>query len=147
MKDMHKNNSVVHVIKPVAGGTTGIAGGQLSAVIGRRGFEAVEFLFNSGGSASVADTITPIVYESAATGSGFRVSRSSLRCILAMSPVRKHRLASPSPCAASTLRIRSALASLPAGAISSSDMLSSVNSTRSAPSPLLRQAGARANSV
>lgn len=71
MKDMHKNISVVHVIKPVAVGTTGIAGGQLSAVIDRRGFEAVEFLFNSGGSASVADTITPIVYESAATGSGF----------------------------------------------------------------------------
>jgi hypothetical protein len=71
MKDLHKNISVVHVIKPVAVGTTGIAGGQLSAVIDRRGYDSVEFLFNAGGSASVADTINPVVYESAATGSGF----------------------------------------------------------------------------
>lgn len=71
MKDMHKNIKVVHVIKPVAVGTTGIGGGQLSGVIDRRGYEAVEFVFNAGGSASVADTIVPVVYESAATGSGF----------------------------------------------------------------------------
>lgn len=71
MKDMHKNIKVLHVIKPVAVGTSGIAGGQLSAVIDRRGYESVEFLFNSGGSASVADTITPVVYESSVTGSGF----------------------------------------------------------------------------
>lgn len=71
MRDMHKNIKVVHVIKPVAVGTTGIAGGQLSAVIDRRGYDAVEFAFNSGGSASVADTITPVVYESSVTGSGF----------------------------------------------------------------------------
>lgn len=71
MKDLHKNIKVVHVIKPVAVGTSGIAGGQLSAVIDRRGYNAVEFLFNSGGSASVADTITPVVYESSVTGSGF----------------------------------------------------------------------------
>lgn len=71
MKDLHKNIKVVHVIKPVAVGTSGIAGGQLSAVIDRRGYNAVEFLFYSGGSASVADTITPVVYESSVTGSGF----------------------------------------------------------------------------
>lgn len=71
MKDLHKNIKVLHVIKPVAVGTTGIAGGQLSGVIDRRGFQSAEFLFNSGGSASVADTIVPVVYESAATGSGF----------------------------------------------------------------------------
>lgn len=71
MRDMHKNIKVVHVIKPVAVGTTGIAGGQLSGVIDRRGYEAVEFVFNAGGSASVADIITPVVYESATTGSGF----------------------------------------------------------------------------
>ena len=64
-----------------------------------------------------------------------------------MSLVRKQRLASPSPCSAITLRIRSAVAPSPAGDISSSVMLSSVNSTRSAPSPLLRHAGVRANSV
>jgi len=81
MRDMHKNIKVVHVIKPVAVGTTGIAGGQLSGVIDRRGYEAVEFAFNAGGSASVADTITPVVYESAATGSGFTsVASADLIC-------------------------------------------------------------------
>ena len=81
------------------------------------------------------------------TGSGFSVSRSSRRCNFAMSLVRKQRLASPSPCSASTARMRSALALSPLGAISSSVTLSSVNSTRSAPSPPLRHDGARANSV
>lgn len=71
MRDMHKNIKVVHVIKPVAVGTTGIAGGQLSGVIDRRGYDSAEFVFNAGGSASVADTITPVVYESSTTGSGF----------------------------------------------------------------------------
>lgn len=71
MKDMHKNIKVVHVVKPVAVGTTGIAGGQLSGIIDRRGYNAVEFVFNSGGSASVADTIVPVVYEAATTGASF----------------------------------------------------------------------------
>lgn len=71
MKDMHKNIKVLNVIKPIAIGTSGIAGGQLSAVIDRRGYESVEFVFNAGASASVADTVVPVVYESAATGSGF----------------------------------------------------------------------------
>lgn len=71
MKDMHKNIKVLNVIKPVAVGTTGAAGGQLSAVIDRRGYESVEFVMNAGGSASAADTITPVVLESSATGSGF----------------------------------------------------------------------------
>lgn len=71
MKDMHKNIKVVHVVKPVAVGTTGIAGGQLSGIIDRRGYNSVEFLFNSGGSASVADTIVPVVYEAATTGASF----------------------------------------------------------------------------
>jgi hypothetical protein len=79
--------------------------------------------------------------------SGFSVSRSSLRCVLAMSLVRKQMLASPSPCVARTLRIRSAFASSPLGAINSSVVLSSVNSTRSAPSPLFCHAGERANKV
>lgn len=71
MKDMHKNIKVVHVVKPVAVGTTGIAGGQLSGIIDRRGYNSVEFVFNSGGSASVADTIVPVVYEAATTGASF----------------------------------------------------------------------------
>ncbi len=47
--------------------------------------------------------------SASATGSGFSASRSSLRCSLATSWVRKHRLASPSPCSAMTARIRSAV--------------------------------------
>lgn len=72
MKDMHSNIKVVHAITPQAVGTTGAANGKLSAVIDRRGFESVEFVFSSGASASVADTINPIVYESdTATSAGF----------------------------------------------------------------------------
>lgn len=71
MRDMHKNIKVLNVIKPVAVGTSGIAGGQLSAVIDRRGYESVEFVINAGASASIADQVVPVVYESAATGSGF----------------------------------------------------------------------------
>ena len=63
MKDMHNNISVVHGITPQAVGTTGAAGGKLSAVVDRKGFEAVEFLYSSGASASVADTITPVLLE------------------------------------------------------------------------------------
>lgn len=71
MRDMHNNISVLRAIKPVAVGTTGAAGGQLSGIIDRRGFETVEFIYQSGGSASAADTITPVVLEAAATGDSF----------------------------------------------------------------------------
>lgn len=71
MRDFHKNIKVVHGITPQAVGTTGIANGKLSAVIDRRGYDTAEFVIASGASASVADTITPVVYESTATGSGF----------------------------------------------------------------------------
>ena len=96
------------------------------------------------------DRVAPVAISrlsASATGSGFSASRSSRRCSRAMSPVRKQRLANPSPCLAITARIRSAVASSPLGAINSRVMLSSVNSTRSAPSPELRHAGVRANSV
>jgi hypothetical protein len=71
MMDMHSNISVLRAIKPVAVGTTGAANGQLSAILDRQGFESVEFVYQSGGSASVADTITPVVLEAAATGDSF----------------------------------------------------------------------------
>lgn len=71
MRDMHNNISVISAIAPQAIGTTGIGGGKLSGIIDRRGFEAVEFVFQSGASASVADTITPVIYEAAATGDSF----------------------------------------------------------------------------
>lgn len=71
MRDMHNNISVVHAITPQAVGTSGIAGGKLSGVLDRRGYERAEFVFSYGTSATVADTITPVIYESTATGSGF----------------------------------------------------------------------------
>lgn len=72
MHDLHNNIKVVHAITPAAVGTTGAAGGKLSAVVDRAGFESVAFAFQSGASATVADTITPIVYESdTATTAGF----------------------------------------------------------------------------
>jgi hypothetical protein len=71
MRDMHNNISILHAITPQAVGTSGIAGGKLSGVLDRRGFESVEFIYNSGASASVADTITPVIYECATTGGTF----------------------------------------------------------------------------
>lgn len=71
MKDMHKNIKTVNVIAPIAVGTSGIAGGQLSAFIDRRGFESVEFTFHAGGSGATTDTLTPIVYEGTTTGGTF----------------------------------------------------------------------------
>lgn len=71
MRDMHNNISVLHAITPQAVGTTGIAGGKLSGALDRRGFQAVEFIYSSGASASAADTITPIVYEGDTTDGSF----------------------------------------------------------------------------
>ncbi len=71
MRDMHNNISVLKAITPQAVGTTGAANGKTSAIIDRRGFDAVEFVYQAGGSASVADTITPVVFEAAATGDTF----------------------------------------------------------------------------
>lgn len=71
MRDMHNNVKVLSAIAPQAVGTTGAANGKLSGIIDRRGYEAVEFVFQSGASASVADTITPVLLEAAATGDSF----------------------------------------------------------------------------
>jgi hypothetical protein len=71
MRDMHNNISVLHAISPQAVGTSGIAGGKLSGALDRRGFESVEFIYNSGASASVADTITPVIYEGDTTNGSF----------------------------------------------------------------------------
>lgn len=70
-KDIHNNVKVVNVVTPAAVGTTGIAGGKLSAAIDRKGYGSIEFVFHSGASASAADTITPLVYEADATGDTF----------------------------------------------------------------------------
>jgi hypothetical protein len=71
MRDMHNNISVLHAITPQAVGTSGIAGGKLSSALDRRGFESVEFIYSSGASASVADTITPVIYEGDTTNGSF----------------------------------------------------------------------------
>jgi hypothetical protein len=71
MRDMHNNISVLHAISPQAVGTSGIAGGKLSSALDRRGFESVEFIYSSGASASVADTITPVIYEGDTTNGSF----------------------------------------------------------------------------
>lgn len=71
MKDMHSNIKVLHAITPAAVGTSGIAGGKLSGILDRRGYESAEFVFSYGTSASAADTITPVIYEAAATGDSF----------------------------------------------------------------------------
>lgn len=71
MKDMHNNVNVINVVTPAAVGTTGIAGGKLSSIIDRQGYNSVEFIYHSGASASAADTITPVVYEASATGDSF----------------------------------------------------------------------------
>ena len=71
MKDMHSNISVLHAITPQAVGTSGIAGGKLSGILDRQGYESVEFVFQAGASASVADTVVPVIYEAAATGDSF----------------------------------------------------------------------------
>lgn len=71
MRDLYSNIKVVHAITPQAVGTTGIAGGKLSAVLDRQGYDSVCFAYSSGASASVADTITPVVYECATTGGSF----------------------------------------------------------------------------
>lgn len=71
MRDIHNALKVTRVIDPKAVGTSGIAGGQLSAVLDTKGYDANEFVIAYGTSASAADKTTAVLYESAATGSGF----------------------------------------------------------------------------
>lgn len=71
MKDLHNNITVLPAITPQAVGTSGIAGGKLSAILDRRGYDAAEFIYSYGATATVADAITAVVYEAAATGDSF----------------------------------------------------------------------------
>lgn len=70
-RDLHHNIKVVCAIAPQAVGTTGAGNGVTSNALDRRGYEAVEFAFNYGTTASVADTITPVIFESDASTGGF----------------------------------------------------------------------------
>ena len=71
MRDLHNNIKVVRAITPAAVGTTGIAGGQLSGVLDRRGYEAVEFVISHGTAGVTSDTTTVIVYECATSDGSF----------------------------------------------------------------------------
>lgn len=71
MRDFHKNIKIVHGITPAAVGTTGAAGGKVTSAIDRQGYESLEFVMSSGASATVADTITPLMTEAAATNDTF----------------------------------------------------------------------------
>jgi len=71
MRDLHNNIKVVRAITPAAVGTTGIAGGQLSAVLDRRGYEAVEFIVSHGTAGATGDTTSVIIYECATTDGTF----------------------------------------------------------------------------
>lgn len=71
MRDMHSNIKVVHAIAPQAVGTSGIGGGKTSAIIDRRGFESVEFVFGYGTTATVADQVVPVIRHADATGDSF----------------------------------------------------------------------------
>lgn len=71
MKDLHNNITVLPAITPQAVGTSGISGGKLSAILDRRGYDAAEFIYSYGATATVADAITAVVYEAAATGDSF----------------------------------------------------------------------------
>lgn len=70
-RDLHHNIKVEIAIAPVAVGTSGIAGGVLSNAKDRSGYESVEVALLYGTTASVADTITPVLYESDASTGGF----------------------------------------------------------------------------
>lgn len=71
MRDMHNNIKVLTAITPAAVGTSGIAGGQLSGIIDRRGYDSVVFVFNYSTAGASTDQIVPVVYEAAATGDSF----------------------------------------------------------------------------
>ena len=70
-KDLHNNIKRLLVITPQAVGTTGAANGKLSGIIDRQGYDSIEFIYSSGASASVADTINPVVLEADATNGSF----------------------------------------------------------------------------
>ncbi len=71
MRDMHNNIKVLTAITPAAVGTSGIAGGKLSGIIDRRGYDSVEFAFNYSTAGASTDQIVPVLYEAAATGDSF----------------------------------------------------------------------------
>lgn len=79
MRDMHSNIKVVTAITPAVVGTSGIAGGKISAAIDRRGYDSVEFVFNYSTAGASTDQVVPVVYEGdTATGSFTSVANEDL---------------------------------------------------------------------
>jgi hypothetical protein len=70
-KDTYSNLKVLTAVAPVAVGTTGIAGGKLSASIDRKGYGAVTFVAARGVSAAATDTINLVMYEADATNATY----------------------------------------------------------------------------
>ena len=71
MRDLHKSIKVLVGIYPRAVGTTGSGNGVTSPALDRRGYESVEFVMSAGGSASAADTVTPVITECDTSGGTF----------------------------------------------------------------------------
>ena len=70
-KDSYSNLKPITAVTPAAVGTTGIAGGKLSAAIDRKGYGAVTFINMRGVSAAATDTINHVLYEADATDATF----------------------------------------------------------------------------
>lgn len=70
-KDTYSNLKPITAVTPAAVGTTGIAGGKLSATLDRKGYGAVTFVAMRGVSAAATDTINFVVYEADATDATF----------------------------------------------------------------------------
>lgn len=70
-RDMYNSIKELIAIYPRAVGTTGAANGVTSPIIDMQNYEKITFVYSAGGSASVADTVTPVVLECATTGGTF----------------------------------------------------------------------------
>jgi hypothetical protein len=71
MKDMHSSIKVLRAIEPVAVGTSGIAGGQLSPVLDRRGYNSAEFVISHGTAGATSDTTSVVAYECSTSDGSF----------------------------------------------------------------------------
>lgn len=79
MRDLHFNTTVLRCNAPVAVGTSGIGGGQLSPALDIRDADSAEFLIGYGLTGATGDTTNVVVYESdTATGTFTSVADADL---------------------------------------------------------------------
>lgn len=71
MRDMYNNVKVIQTHSGANVGTTGAAGGTLSAAIDMRGYRNALIVYGRGVSAAATDTITPVLLEADATNASF----------------------------------------------------------------------------